>query len=155
MSERYSIGQLAELSGRSVHTIRWYEAQGLMPNVVRDGGGRRVYRPEHAEHLSFLEGLRRTGMSVAEMRELTALALQGWRTLGERQAILRAHRARVERHIEELRDALGLIDAKLAFYDEWAAKKKRPPPPPAWSGDRRPAAIRERRAGRGHSKQRR
>ena len=30
-------------TGRTVHTIRWYERQGLIPGVCRDGGGRRVY----------------------------------------------------------------------------------------------------------------
>jgi DNA-binding transcriptional MerR regulator len=133
VSERYSIGELAKLTGRSVHTIRWYEAQGLIPNVERDGGGRRFYQPNHVEHLVFLELLRRTGMSVAAMRELVALALQGWRTLEERQAMLRAHRTRVETEIDELRTALGLIDAKLAYYDEWMANKKRPAAPAAWS----------------------
>jgi DNA-binding transcriptional MerR regulator len=134
VSELYSIGKLAKLTGRSVHTIRWYEAQGLIPNVERDSGGRRLYHPDHVEHLVFLEKLRRTGMSIAAMRELSALALQGWRTLDERRELLRAHRTRVETDIQELRAALGLIDAKLAYYDEWMAKKKRPPAPAAWSG---------------------
>lgn len=145
MSALYSIGKLAKLTGRSVHTIRWYEAQGLIPNVERDSGGRRLYHPDHVEHLVFLEKLRRTGMSVAEMRELSALALQGWRTLGERHAMLSAHRARVAQHIEELQAALGLIDTKLAYYAEWMANKKRPPAPAAWTDGEANVARREPR----------
>ena len=97
-----------------------------MPRVGRDSGGRRVYENEHVEHLIFLERMRRTGMSVAAMRALTELSLQGWRTLAERQDLLRAHRARVVEAIEDLRTALDLIDAKIGYYAEWAAKKKRP-----------------------------
>ena len=126
MSERLYIGALAKRSGRSIHTIRWYEAQGLLPGVVRERGGRRVYRAEHVEHLVFLNWLRRTGMSIAGMRALTALSLQGWRTLGERKELLRAHRERVESEVRELKLALDLIDAKVAYYAEWEAKKKRP-----------------------------
>jgi DNA-binding transcriptional MerR regulator len=129
------IGALAKQCGRSVHTIRWYEAQGLIPRVMRERGGRRVYHPDHVEHLVFLERLRRTGMSVKEMRAFTALTMQGWRTLGERETLLRTHRARVEEQIAALRDALKLIDAKAAYYADWQAKGKRPPAPPA-----RPAA---------------
>jgi hypothetical protein len=54
----------------------------------------------------------------------------GWRTLGERQALLLAHRAEVEARIAELHAALALIDDKMAFYAEWAAKKQPPPPLP-------------------------
>ena len=34
-----NIGALAEQTGHSVHTIRWYEAQGLIPGVERDRRG--------------------------------------------------------------------------------------------------------------------
>ena len=42
-TEPFRIGTLATRSGRSIHTIRWYESQGLIPGVERDAGGRRVY----------------------------------------------------------------------------------------------------------------
>jgi DNA-binding transcriptional MerR regulator len=126
--ERFHIGKLAKRCGRSVHTIRWYEAQGLIPGVDRDAGGRRVYVHEHVEHLVFLEWLRRTGMSVEEMRKFTSLGMQGWRTLEEREARLRAHRERMQNEIDVLHAALDLIDAKLAYYADWKARKKRPPP---------------------------
>lgn len=138
MSERLHIGGLARLSGRSVHTIRWYEAQGLIPRVGRDGGGRRVYEREHVEHLVFLDRMRQAGMSVADLRRLTELSLAGWRTLGDRQALLLAHRAQIEGQIRDLRDALRLIDEKVAYYVAWAERKKRPPPhPPQAAEDRR------------------
>jgi DNA-binding transcriptional MerR regulator len=124
---RFHIGKLAQLSGRSVHAIRWYEAQGLLPNVGRDTGGRRVYEPGHVEHLLFLEWLKRTGMSVQDMREFTDLGMQGWRTVEARVARLEQHRKRVEGEMAMLQEALSLIDHKLAYYAEWMAKKKRPP----------------------------
>lgn len=128
MSERFHIGGLAKRTGRSVHTIRWYETQGLIPRVERDGGGRRVYEPDHVEHLVFLERMRRTGMSVAEMRRLTSLGLAGWRTIAERRALLLAHRTQVETRIADLQTALTLIDEKVGYYDDWERRKKRPPP---------------------------
>ena len=127
MTDNFHIGRLAQLSGRSVHTIRWYETQGLIPRVERDMGGRRVYQRDHVDHLIFLERMRQTGMSVADMRQLTTLGLQGWRTLDERQALLAAHRAYVEGKIREMQTALELIEAKAAYYAKWAANKKRPP----------------------------
>ena len=140
MTERFHIGGLAKRCGRSVHTIRWYESQGLIPNVDRDGGGRRVYEHGHVEHLLFLERLRRAGMTVAEMRRLTDLSVAGWRTLGDRRALLLQHRAQVEERIADLRSALVLIDEKVGYYDEWERRKSRPPSLDQPSG-RRPSLM--------------
>ena len=120
------IGQLAARTGRSVHTIRWYEAQGLIPGVARDGGGRRVYGELHISWLDLMDRLRRTGMSIAEMREYTALVKQGSSTLCKRQALLSAHREQVRDMIAEWQLALKLLDSKIDFYDEWVASGKRP-----------------------------
>ena len=47
--DRLRIGELAARAGRSVHAIRWYESQGLIPGVMRDAGGRRVYSESHPD----------------------------------------------------------------------------------------------------------
>lgn len=124
--ETFRIGELSRRTSRSVHTIRWYEAQGLMPGVARDGGGRRVYGALHASWLDLMDRLRRTGMSIAEMQRYAALVMQGSNTLKERQALLAAHRARVLETIAEWNQALQLIDSKIDFYEAWASTGKRP-----------------------------
>lgn len=121
------IGELAARSGRSVHAIRWYESQGLMPNVARDAAGRRVYHLRHLGWLELMDRLRRTGMSIAEMREYTALVLQGRTSLRERKDLLLAHRAKAQATIAEWMQALELIDSKIAFYDEWLGTGRAPP----------------------------
>ena len=63
-----------------------------MPGVRRDSGGRRVYSPLHVSWLEFLERLKRTGMSVREMREYTTLVKRGEPTLTERVELLRGRR---------------------------------------------------------------
>ena len=123
----FHIGELATRTGRTVHAIRWYEAQGLVPGVVRDGGGRRLYGELHVGWLDLMDRLRRTGMTIAEMREYTALALQGKTTLPQRRDLLAAHRARVTETIAEWKRALSLVDRKIDFYDEWMQTGHRPP----------------------------
>ena len=127
MTDELRIGELARRSGRSVHTIRWYEAQGLMPGVARDAVGRRGYTEQHVGWLALMDRLRRTGMSIAEMRHYTSLVKQGRVTLAERQALLAAHRSRVVETIKEWRGALKLLDGKIDFYGEWLSTGKRPP----------------------------
>jgi DNA-binding transcriptional MerR regulator len=120
------IGELAHRTGRSVHTIRWYEAQGLLLGVVRDGGGRRLYNERHVGWLDLMDRLRSTGMAIAQLREYTDLVRQGTVTLTKRRALLAAHRARVEENIQKWTEALELIDAKIEFYGEWAESGERP-----------------------------
>lgn len=137
MPDTLLIGRLAERTGRSIHTIRWYEAQGLVPGVVRDAGGRRVYTDLHVGWLQLMERLRKTGMSIAEMRRYTALVKQGRATLKERRDMLQAHRERVQQTIEEWNEALALLDDKIDFYGQWMGSGKRPALEPSVTTARR------------------
>lgn len=139
-TEPFRIGALATRSGRSIHTIRWYETQGLIPGVARDAGGRRVYVEQHVGWLQLMERLRHTGMSIAEMREYTALVKAGRATLQQRRDMLAAHRVRVLETIRRQRAALQLIDAKVGFYDEWIATGHRPKDDPNRRASARRAA---------------
>lgn len=116
------IGELARLSGRSVYTIRWYEAQGLMPGAARDAGGRRVFSQAHVDWLELMDRLRQSGMSIRQMQAYARQVRAGKATLGARQLLLREHRARVEQHLQELQQALALIDRKVALYGKWIRK---------------------------------
>lgn len=124
----FYIGTLAARAGRSVHTIRWYEAQGLIPSVKRDRGGRRIYNELHVSWLDLIDRLRRTGMSIAQMRQYTMLVRQGNRTMRQRQLLLARHRQRVDQTIVEWTRALKLIDNKIDFYGEWLSTGRRPEP---------------------------
>ncbi len=125
------IGELAARTGHSIHTLRWYEAQELMPGVVRDTGGRRVYSSRHVEWVDLLDRLQRTGMSIAAMREYASLVRQGKATLKQRQDLLAAHRERVVDTIKDWKRSLDLIDRKIDFYDAWLATGHRPKEVPA------------------------
>ena len=123
------IGELARRTGRSVHTIRWYESIGLIPGVGRDAGKRRVYDERHVGWLDLMHRLRLTGMPTAKMREYAALAARGSTTLEARRDLLVAHRAQVRAVIAEWRLAPSLLDQKVDFYGKWLSTGRRPPEP--------------------------
>lgn len=121
-SPHLRIGELARLSGRSVHTIRWYEAQQLMPGAARDPAGRRLFSQAHVDWLELMDRLRSSGMSIREMQAYARQVRHGKATLGARQALLRDHRQRVQARLQELQQALDLIDRKVALYGRWIRK---------------------------------
>lgn len=74
-----SIGEAAAASGLPVKTIRYYEEIGLIPHAVRTngslhGGGHRIYGDADVGRLRFIQHARLFGLSLAEIRELLALA---------------------------------------------------------------------------------
>ena len=74
-----SIGEAAAASGLPVKTIRYYEEIGLIPHAMRTngslrGGGHRIYGDADVGRLRFIQHARLFGLSLAEIRELLALA---------------------------------------------------------------------------------
>lgn len=122
----FRIGELAARCGRSAYAIRWYDAQGLLPGVLRDAAGHRRFTSRHVQWLAFVDRLRSTGMSIAQIRAYTRLVQQGPRNLTPQRALLAAHRGRVADTIAAWQESLALIDSKLAFYDTWIATGERP-----------------------------
>lgn len=110
------IAEVAEVTGLSPDTLRWYEREGLLPRVERDASQRRRYSPRTVRLLETLVRLRRTGMPVREMREFTRLAAEGAATHAQRLALLAAHRERVVARLAELTDDLAVLDEKTEHY---------------------------------------
>ena len=126
MTMALRIGDLAKRTGKSVHTIRWYEARGLVPGVARDAGGRRGYHPRHVDWLEFIARLCATGMTIARIADYARLVRRGRQTLPERIALLEEQRSRVEARQRELLDAQAIIAAKIDYYDQWRRTGERP-----------------------------
>ena len=111
-----TIAEAAEATGVSPDTLRWYERVGLVPAVARDGSGRRRYGADDLGWITFVRRLRATGMSTAELAEYRRMVDAGEGTVAERRARLERHREEVRQAIAELTDALALLDRKIADY---------------------------------------
>jgi DNA-binding transcriptional MerR regulator len=72
-----SISTLAEKTGCSVPTIRYYEQIGLLPLATRTSGGHRHYRESDLRRLRFIKRCRDFGFSVEQVRELVAMSEDG------------------------------------------------------------------------------
>jgi DNA-binding transcriptional MerR regulator len=68
------IGEVAELTGTTPRTIRYYEELGLLaPTAEREPGAHRVYDQADVERLQEVLRLRRVlGLSLEELKELSA-----------------------------------------------------------------------------------
>ena len=123
----FTIAEVAEQTGLTAHTLRYYERAGLLDPPERDWNGHRRYSERDVSMLRLLTRLRATGMPIAEMRRYAELCRVGPQTFDERRGLLENHRRQVLQRIAELKDDLALIDYKIGVYYESAAQAEEVP----------------------------
>ncbi|MGC0362615.1 DNA-binding transcriptional MerR regulator [Rhodococcus sp. 27YEA15] len=64
------IGELAELAGTTVKSVRYYHSCGLLDEPERQHNGYRVYRVQDLVRLSRIRRMRALGLPVARIRDL-------------------------------------------------------------------------------------
>jgi DNA-binding transcriptional MerR regulator len=112
----YSPGQVADKTGFSLDTLRYYERIGLLDDIARTPGGRRSFTDDDIDWLGVLRCLRETGMPIAQMLRYAELCREGDGTIAERITLLEAHDRAVDLQIRELRAQQEHIRDKIAWY---------------------------------------
>ena len=112
-----SIAAVAEHTGVTAHTLRYYERIGLVA-VPRDEAGRRDYSEAELARIAFITRLRLTAMPIRDIKAYFALVDEGPGNEDSRRAILERHRDRVKERIVELEAALAVVEYKIATYCE-------------------------------------
>jgi DNA-binding transcriptional MerR regulator len=110
-----AISEVAERTGVTEHTLRYYERIGLL-DVGRDTGGRRRYTDQDIARVVFVSRLRSSEMPIRDLQRYVELVHDGPATEPQRLAILQAHRERVLERQAELEAALRIIDFKIDVY---------------------------------------
>ena len=113
-----TIQQVSDLTGMSVHTLRYYERIQLLTAIERAANGHRRYHKRDMERLMFLNYMRLTGMPLTQLRQYSRLHDRGDEGIPDRIAMLQGHRAKVAGQIEELTDMLKVIDYKLSILSQ-------------------------------------
>lgn len=124
MEIKLTIQQVAALTGLSVHTLRYYERQGLLEPVNRATNGHRRYRAEDITRIEFLTRLRTTGMPIRQMQQFANLYRDKPEAVSDRRLILEAHERQVQEGIRELILNLEAIQKKIQHYKQLEANNK-------------------------------
>ncbi|WP_432987800.1 MerR family transcriptional regulator [Dactylosporangium sp. CA-233914] len=118
MEAGFTIAEVAEHTGLTAHTLRYYERAGLLSPPSRGTNGHRRYSELDLGMLRILTRLRATGMSIAEMRRYAQLCRSGPATFEARRVLLEEHRQQVLDRIAGLRADLESIETKIKLYAE-------------------------------------
>ena len=113
MNQKLTIGKVADQSGMSVPTIRFYEAQGIIPAPERTDAGYRVYAPNDVRRLHLARRARLLGLSLSEVKDLVERAFSSECGVYAEEILqlVASQRARIDQQIAELQALRGELDS--------------------------------------------
>jgi DNA-binding transcriptional MerR regulator len=98
------IGELAQTSGVSAKTIRYYEEIGLLPPAHRAGNSYRLYQIEDIRRLRFIRNARSLDFSLDDLKEVLALREQGEAPCRYVARLLEQKLAEIEERIGQMQE---------------------------------------------------
>lgn len=125
------IRELAAAAGTTTRTLRYYEAEGLLP-TGRSANGYRVYDEHHVRLVREIRSLQAIGFSLRDVRPFVECLLAGHESGDDCPASVDVYRrklAYLERHIAELSDVRDRLSDRLAGLSD-------APPPRCELGDK-------------------
>lgn len=112
----YTIGETAELVGVPASTMRYYEKEGLLPQLSRNTGGRRVFEDKDLEALKVIDCLKQSGLHIPEIRQFMRWAQLGDETIEQRGELFEECRNAVLEQMAGLQRTLEIVDFKCWYY---------------------------------------
>lgn len=108
------IGDVSRKTGLSVHTIRFYEAEGLLREAAHTDSGYRVFSPQTVDQLNFIRKAQELGFSLGEIRELLILRDRSTGACSHVKSLVEEKLASVGTKLRELEAIRKDLNAVLA-----------------------------------------
>lgn len=113
----YTIGQISEMFHLPVSTLRYYDKEGLFPNMERSSGIRKFGEKE-IEALRLIECLKKSGMEIKTIRRFMEWCSQGSSTYQQRLELFLQQKESVENEIRRMEKVLDMIRFKCWYYEQ-------------------------------------
>jgi len=102
--EKLTIGKLAERTGISADTLRYYEKMGLIKAASRSSAGYRIYGDDAEHIIQFIRGAKTLNFTLEEIRQLLTLNRSDKATCAEVLQHTTGKIAEAEQKIRELKE---------------------------------------------------
>lgn len=113
----YTIGQVSEMFGLPISTLRYYDKQGLFPGMGRVSGIRQ-FSDRELEKLRVIECLKRSGLEIKDIRQFMDWCVEGAATYPQRKELFEKQRETVEAELERMNRVLDMIKFKCWYYEQ-------------------------------------
>lgn len=113
----YTIGQIAEMFDLPISTLRYYDKEGLFPNLSRVSGIRK-FTDREVDTLRVIECLKKSGLEIKDIKHFMELCSKGNSTYAERKALLEDRKKAVESEMEQIQRTLSMLQYKCWYYEQ-------------------------------------
>ena len=113
----YSIGQVAEMFDLPISTLRYYDKQGLFPNMERVSGIRKFSETD-LEALRVIECLKKSGLEIKDIKQFMDWCVEGASTYPQRKALFEKQRKRLEAELIHMNKVLDMLKFKCWYYEQ-------------------------------------
>lgn len=113
----YTIGQVSEMFDLPVSTLRYYDKEGLFPELNRTSRIRQFTEKE-IETLRVIECLKKTGLQIKDIKLFISWCMEGSSTYLKRKELFENQKKQVEKGINELNQTLDMLNFKCWYYSE-------------------------------------
>lgn len=113
----YTIGQVSEMFHLPISTLRFYDKEGLFPNMERSSGIRQFSETE-IEALYVIECLKKTGMGIKDIKQFMDWCAKGPSTYANRKELFENRKAALEEQLHELEKNMAMIKFKCWYYEQ-------------------------------------
>lgn len=113
----FTIGQVSEMFDLPVSTLRYYDKEGLFPELNRTSGIRQFTEKE-VEALRVIECLKKTGLPIKDIKLFMSWCMEGSSTYLKRKELFENQKKQVEKEINELNKTLDMLNFKCWYYSE-------------------------------------
>jgi len=113
----YSIGEVAKLTGITISTLRYYDREGMFPNIERSGGGIRVFSDTEIDAIRIIECLKTSGMPIKDIKQFLGWCQEGDSSLQKRRDMFYERLEVVKNQMNELHKVMDIIKFKCWYYD--------------------------------------
>lgn len=112
----YSIKEIADKMNVTTATLRYWDSEGLLPDVKRENG-RRVFEDKDFKWLRVLNCMKSINMPIKKIKEYIQLAQKGDSTLQARYEIILEQKQLIQNQISELNTCLEEFKYKEWYYE--------------------------------------
>ncbi len=113
----YTIGQVAEMFDLPISTLRYYDKQGLFPQLTRESGIRK-FSDNEIEALRVIECLKKSGLEIKDIKLFMEWCAEGSATYSNRFELIHKQKERVEAEIQQLHKTLDMLTYKCWYYTQ-------------------------------------
>lgn len=113
----YTIGEVSHMFNLPISTLRYYDKEGLFPDLERASGIRK-FNDKTLESIHVIECLKKSGLEIKDIKKFMKWCSLGSETYPQRKEMFLHQKDVVEAEIHKLEKVLDMIKFKCWYYDQ-------------------------------------